>query len=51
MLNLDVVIEDVNDNAPVFPVSRIVLNVSESAQVNDIINLNEFLAQDIDLGK
>ena len=50
LLNLDVIIDDVNDNSPRFSVSQIELNISENAQVDDVIMLNEYIARDDDLG-
>ena len=51
LLDLNVVIDDVNDNPPVFSSPTFKINVSENVQVGSVIGLNDFLAQDKDLGK
>lgn len=51
MLDLDVIIDDVNDNDPIFPVRSIEVNVSESANLGDLVSLDRYLAKDKDQGK
>nr|CAB3264691.1 protocadherin-18 [Phallusia mammillata] len=50
LLNLEVVINDINDHAPAFPVRPIEINVTESIAVGDVINLDQFQARDQDSG-
>nr|CAB3264695.1 protocadherin beta-15-like [Phallusia mammillata] len=50
MLDLDVIVDDVNDNSPAFPVRSIEVNVSETAELGKFINLDRYLAKDKDLG-
>ena len=51
MLNLNVIILDLNDNTPIFPVNTINVNVSENAQLGSPISLNQYQANDADSGK
>ena len=48
---MDVIIDDVNDNPPVFSFHRIVVNISEKSFVGDVISLDQFVAKDDDIGK
>ena len=50
LLKLKINIRDINDNAPSFPRDVIIVNVSENANPNDVINLNQYQAQDLDAG-
>uniref|UniRef100_H2YX71 Cadherin domain-containing protein n=1 Tax=Ciona savignyi TaxID=51511 RepID=H2YX71_CIOSA len=50
LLNLEIVITDTNDNAPTFPHKPIIVNVSESVTINDVVNLDSFQARDLDSG-
>ncbi|XP_078489078.1 protocadherin alpha-4-like [Ciona intestinalis] len=50
LMHLNVVIDDINDNPPVFPSKSIMVNISESAAIHDVISLDRFLASDADIG-
>ena len=51
MIQLNVAIADVNEHHPVFPVSLIVLNISEEALAGNIISLDQYQATDRDSSK
>ncbi|XP_039252765.2 protocadherin alpha-4-like [Styela clava] len=51
LVELDIVIDDVNDNKPTFPVATLQLNVSESSAIGDVINLDAYQAKDYDFGR
>nr|CAB3264692.1 protocadherin 18-like [Phallusia mammillata] len=50
MVNLEVEVLDVNEHAPAFPVKYAIANVSEEAQIGDVISLDRYLARDRDAG-
>ena len=50
LLNLEVVINDINDNQPLFPTRPVEVNVSESVSIGEAINLDQIQAQDLDIG-
>ena len=51
LLNLDVVINDVNDNPPSFSRDQITIVLSEDSRIGDVTSLDQFLANDADIGK
>lgn len=51
ILNLKIIIDDVNDNSPLFPVNSIALNVSEAMSVGESVSLDSYIPHDADLGK
>ncbi|CAK8674923.1 unnamed protein product [Clavelina lepadiformis] len=51
ILYLNVIIDDVNDKPPVFAQRKIFLNVSENFPVNTVISLDQYLAEDADIGE
>ncbi|XP_076816859.1 protocadherin-10-like [Clavelina lepadiformis] len=50
IVTFDVEIIDVNEHAPIFPVKYILINVSEDAQIGDVISLDRYRAYDKDAG-
>lgn len=51
LLNLDIIIKDINDNNPLFPLSPIILNITEATTVDDVVNLDQYQAEDLDSGE
>lgn len=50
LLNLEIEIEDINDNAPVFRKNNSPLNASENFQPETSINMDQYKANDYDQG-
>nr|XP_039255760.1 protocadherin alpha-5-like isoform X1 [Styela clava] len=50
-VELEIVIEDINDNKPIFPNEVVIMNLTEKWNLNEIINIDVYQATDNDIGK
>ncbi|XP_002129128.2 protocadherin beta-18 [Ciona intestinalis] len=52
MIDLELLVKDINDHAPIFPISPIItVNVSEAVPMGTKISLDKYLATDDDVGR
>ncbi|XP_039255762.2 protocadherin-12-like isoform X2 [Styela clava] len=50
-VELEIFIEDINDNKPIFPNEIVIMNLTEKWNLNEIINIDVYQATDNDIGK
>ena len=51
IIHTNIQVNDINDNAPIFPKDYIAVNISENSPKGTSINLDRFQAVDRDIGK
>lgn len=51
MVQINAEVEDINDNAPIFPQQQLTRNLSENRLLDEFINLDAYQAKDNDIGE